>query len=247
MANAKDIAMLQENPSILVFGDGGTHKTHLLCGVPDIYNFDFDAGMAIARGRDVEYDTFKDAPQGWENYPDRGVYPWGTAWQKFIKKLNEIGKRIDEGERIPIGIDSLTTLSSICMNYVQKQDARRQSDVRRIQDWGAQIQLLEMVMDQLTSWPVPLIVTAHAQRNTNEVTQTTEILPLLTGKLAGKVGIYFDEVYYSTVKGKGDEKKFTLQTESSGLVKQVKTRYGVTDGTEASWKEVAKQIMPVAA
>jgi len=98
-------------------------------------------------------------------------------------------------------------------------------------------------MDQLTAWPVPLIVTAHAQRNTNAVSEMVEILPLLTGKLAGKVGIYFDEVYYATVKGTGENKKFALQTESYGLIKQAKTRYGVEDGTEASWEALRKQLM----
>ncbi len=243
MANAKDIADKAVAPKILIFGDGGTHKTFTLAGVPNIFVFDFDAGMSIVRGRDVEYQTFKDAPQSWNSYPERGIFPWGTAWAEFIKQLNIIGEKIDKGEMIPIGIDSLTTLSSICMYYIQKGDARRQSAPRRIQDWGAQIQLMEMVMDQLTAWPVPVIVTAHAQRNTNAVSEMVEILPLLTGKLAGKVGIYFDEVYYATVKGSGTEKKFALQTESYGLIKQAKTRYGVKDGTEASWEAVRKQLM----
>lgn len=243
MANAKDIAQKAVAPKILIFGDGGTHKTFTLAGVPNIFVFDFDKGMAIARGQDVEYETFKDAPQGWNSYPEQGVHQWGTAWGKFIEKINELGKRIDEGEMIPIGLDSLTTMSSICMYYIQKGDNRRQNAPRRIQDWGAQIQLMEMVMDQLTAWPVPLIVTAHAQRNTNAVSEMVEILPLLTGKLAGKVGIYFDEVYYSTVVGKGEDKKFVLQTESYGLIKQAKTRYGVKDGTEATWEAIREQLM----
>ena len=243
MANAKDIAQRAAAPKILIFGDGGTHKTFTLAGVPNIFVFDFDKGMSIVRGRDVEYETFKDAPQGWGAYPEKGIYPWGTAWGEFITRLNEIGKRIDEGDMIPIGLDSLTTLSNICMYYIQKGDGRRQNSPRRIQDWGAQIQLMEMVMDQLTAWPVPLIVTAHAHRNTNAISEMIEILPLLTGKLAGKVGIYFDEVYYSTVTGKGKSKKFVLQTESYGLIKQAKTRYGVLDGTEATWEAISKQLM----
>lgn len=243
MANAKDIG-LTETPKILVFGDGGTHKTYLASQVPGIFVFDFDKGMAVARGRDVQYETFKDAPQGGKVWEKEGIYAWGTAWPKFIDKLNQIGERIDEGEHIPLCLDSLTTLSNICMNYVQKGDNRKQSDVRRIQDWGAQIQLMEMVMDQLTAWPVPLIVTAHAQRNTNDLTETIEMLPLLTGKLAGKVGIYFDEVYYATVTGRGEKRKFVLQTESYGLVKQAKSRYGVRDQTPTEWEAVAKQLTP---
>ena len=240
MSNTKDLVGGENNPKILLVGDGGTHKTWFLTQIPNIFVFDFDKGMAIARGTNVEYQTFKDAPQKAKAMESQGIWSWGTAWPKFINKLNEIGERIDKGERIPIGIDSLTTMSAICMNYVQKGDGRKQEDARRIQDWGAQIQLMEMVMDQLTAWPVPLVVTAHIQRNTNDITETIEMLPLLTGKLAGKVGIYFDEVYYTQVKGKGDKKEFVLQTESYGLVKQAKTRYGVPDGTPTEWEVVKK-------
>lgn len=242
MANAKDISIDNPIPKILLFGDSGTHKTFFAAGCPNVHVFDFDGGMAIVRGMDVEYTTIKDAPKGFTVREDRGTYAWGTGWEQFIKKLNVIGERIDEGEFIPIAIDSLTTLSNLAMNYIKKQDGRRQQDPIRIQDWGGQTQLLEVVMDQLTSWPVPLIVTAHVQRNTNDLTETIEMLPLLTGKFAGKVGLYFDEVYYTTVSGKGDKKKFVLQTESYGLVKQAKTRYNVKDGTETNWESVISQI-----
>lgn len=244
MANAQEIPV-EENPSILIFGDSGTHKTFFLANMPGIHVFDFDKGMAIVRGQDVEYTTFKDAPRFGKAMPESGIHEWGTGWPKFIDYLNKIGVRIDKGERIPIGVDSLTTMSKVCMNYVLKGTGHTGSP--QIQHWGAQMDLMETVMDQLTAWPVPLIVTAHVQRNTNDLTETVEMLPLLTGKFAGKVGIFFDEVYYATVKGKGAEKKWILQTESYGLVKQAKTRYGVTDGIETEWKNVAPFFKPLVA
>lgn len=239
MANTKDLS-LEPHPSILVVGDSGTHKTHFVAGVPDIFVYDFDKGMAVARGRDVEFQTFKDAPKGSKVYnPDIGIYPWGKAWPQFIKHLNDLGAEVESPESPyrAIGLDSLTTLSNICMNYVLKSDGHL-GDSPHIQHWGAQIQLMEMVMDQLSAWPVTIVMTAHVQRNTNQVTEVIEHLPLLTGKLAGKVGIYFDEVWYTQVKGRGDKKQFTLQTESYGLYKQAKTRHGVPDGTETEWEAV---------
>lgn len=241
MANAKDIQG-EPNPSVLIMGDSGTHKTWLLCHVPKIFNFDFDGGMATVRGKDVEYETFKDAPIGGLKALKKteGFYTRGKAWPAFIKKLNEIGERIDNGERLPIGLDSLTTMANTCMNYVLDQAGH--AGAPQIQHWGAQIQLMETVMDQLTAWPVPLIVTAHLQRNTNDLTQVVEMLPLVTGKFAGKIGIYFDEVYLAKVKGQGDKREYIVQTESDSMAKQVKTRYNVKDGTKTEWAAIYAQI-----
>lgn len=235
-------ADIKENPypKILLVGDGGTHKTRFLGDVPGNYIFDFDAGMAINRDRSVEYDTIKDVPKGSKvTNPQKGLYPYGTAWAQFIRKLNEKGELIDKGKGPQaISCDSLTTLSSTCMNAILKNDDERESPA--IHNWGAQISYMERIMDQLTSWPVIFIATAHIQRNTNNVTEVVEQLPLLTGKLAGKIGIYFDEVWYCQVSGVGANKKFTLATESQGLIKQAKSRYGVPTGTETSWAAVKK-------
>src|SRR5688572_16160336 len=160
VANAKDIVG-EPNPSILLMGDGGTHKTWFLSHIPNVYVFDFDGGMAVVKGLDVQYDTFKDAPKGaGANLKalktTKGFYEHGKAWPAFIKKLNEIGEKIDNGEKIPLGLDSLTTMANCCMAYVLEQAGH--IGAPQIQHWGAQIQLLESVMDQLTAWPVPLVV-----------------------------------------------------------------------------------------
>lgn len=239
MSNANDLG-LNPTPSIMVVGDSGTHKTYFLTTIPGIFIFDFDKGMAIARGRDVEFQTFKDAPHGSKvTSKEHGIYPWGQAWPAFILRLNQLGETVDKGELRPIGLDSLTTLSDICMNYVLRETNSKGPP--QIQHWGAQIELMKTVLDQMTAWPVLFAATAHVQRNTNEVTQIVEQLPLLTGKLAGKAGLYFDEVWFTQVKGKSaTDRQFVLQTESYGMVKQAKTRYGVPDGLEATWQAVEK-------
>jgi len=240
MANAKDLAD-NPNPRVLLIGDSGTHKTFFLTTVPGIYLFDFDKGMAVARGRDVEYDTFKDAPIGGRTAPDEGIYRYGEAWPAFVKRLNKIGRDIDKGTWTrPIGLDSLTTMANSAMAYVLNSTGHTGNP--QLQHWGSQMNLLETVMDQLNSWPVPLFVTAHIQRNTNDLTQVVEYLPLVTGKLAGKISLYFDEVYYAEVKGRGKDKEFYLLTESDAMHKQAKTRYGVPSGTETFWPTVEAAI-----
>lgn len=250
MANAKDISSSTAEASILVVGDSGTHKTYFLGTVPDIIIYDFDAGMAINRGKDLEYHTFKDAPFGVKvpkSLAERGVYPWGTAWPAFVDHMNNVtGKQIDEGRMRPIGIDSLTTLSNIAMNYVLKGGNKKPSDSKTFGDWGQQIGLVETVMEQLTSWPVMLIATAHIQRDTNQMMETVEMLPLLTGKLAGRIALYFDEVWYTDVRKAKDaaaRPTFHIQSHSSGMIKQAKTRYDVPSGTELDWGKVGSFIV----
>ena len=232
------------NPSILIIGDSGTHKTWFAGSCPKPYIFDFDAGVSILRDvPGVEYDTFKDAPQKSKAVsPEHGIYKWGSAWPAFINRLNEIGETIDKGTcpYLTLSLDSVTTMADICMNYVLFSDSPTYTGGIQVQHWGSQIQLLSKVFDQLSSWPLIKVVTAHIQRNTNDLTQVTEMLPLITGKLAGKMPIYFDEVYYTTV-GKGEDGKriFKLTTEGTSMMKQAKSRFGVPDGTEAKWSAVA--------
>ena len=242
MANTKDLK-LSPFPSILIIGDSGTHKTRFLGGVPGIYVVDTDRGMAINRDRSVEYDTFKDAPYG-ATFPtnimkNEGIYPWGKAWTEFVKKMDQIGMLIDKGEGPKaIAIDSLTTLGNICMNYVLSESGSKGPP--QIQHWGAQTQHLEVVMDRLSAWPIMFICTAHIQRDENKITEGgREYLPLTTGKFAGKVGIYFDDVWYTKAgKGTDGKRQFTIITESDSTYKQAKTRYNIPSGTILDWKNV---------
>lgn len=239
--------------SILIVGDSGTHKTFFLGGCPKPFIFDFDKGLAILRDQEFDYATFKDAPYGSKVVnKDKGIYEWGTAWPAFLVKLNQFGAEVEKGlcPYETLGFDSLTTLSMICMNFVLKQNGRTPTEGPRIQDWGAQIGLLETVMDQLTSWTAFIkVVTAHIQRDTNLITQSVEKLPLVTGKLAGKVSIYFDEVWFADVKADNVDaakRTFYLKTVSDATFRQAKSRFGVPNETPTTWAAVSKYISPVA-
>lgn len=254
MPNAKD-KKANPTPSILLVGDGGTGKTRFIATCPQPYVYDTDNGMTSVAGSDVQYDTFKDAPYGVKVGPRQkaeGIYEWGTAWPAFIKHLNtNIAEKLEtlkEGESLPFklyGLDSLTTLAMICMNYVLKESGKTGKSQPEVQHWGMQLRLLEVVMDQLTALPVPLVVTAHIKRDNNLVTENTELLPLVGGQLSGKIGIYFDEVWYTerkSIPAKGTEPAriiTTIKTDAVGLYKQAKSRHNIPSGTEARWSIVA--------
>jgi hypothetical protein len=179
--------------------------------------------------------------------PDEGIYAWGTAWEHFQKRLNEIGEMIDKGTcpYATLVLDSLTTWGNIALDYVLKNSGHKASDPVDPGRWGMQMGLMETVIDQLTAWPLNLVVLAHIQRDTNMVTQNVEHLPLITGKLAGKIGVYFTDVVYTDIKGEGANAKFIMHTEKSAMRRQSKSQSGIPTGTETKFSELKKYVRMV--
>lgn len=243
MASSADLK-ISSTPSFLIIGDGGTEKTRFAVQAPKPLVYDHDGGLISTRDLpDYEFETFKDAPHGSKSISkERGIYAWGTAWPAFIDHLNKQWDAIEKGEwpYETLVIDSLTTLTAICMNYVLKGTGKGPKDAITLPEWGSQLRLMESLMEQLAAWPVRLIVTAHIKRDTNETMATIEYLPMITGQLAGRIGIYFDEVYYTNPKGKGSDRKVTFITEATGLYKQAKSRHNVPNESLNNWNAIQK-------
>ena len=241
MPNAKDLTKSPDT-SILLIGDGGTHKTYFLRTCPKpIYVFDFDNGMAINAGEDMEYDTYKELPKGVT--PVKGgtlkMYEYGTAYPAFTQKLNEIGAMIDKGTcpYKTIGLDSLTMLGDIMQTYILKQNNRSEM---QINDWGALLSNLSNLFGQFTAWPLVKVLTAHIKRDENQITGATEQLPLIPGQAAGKLPVYFDEVYFTEVIQKADKTtQWVLKTKATPTRRQAKSRkYNVPDDTPTDYSAI---------
>ncbi len=250
MPSTSDVLIKPSSASILVIGDSGTRKTRFISTLPKPYVFDFDKGVAsLSDTPGITYDTFKDAPyEHGTTMLAEGIYPYGTAWTAFHKKLNEVGAMIDKGTcpYEAICLDSMTLLSEIAMNNVLKTDGKP-GQQPQIQHWGAQTRALGSLMDQLTSWPqVIKYATCHIQRTENDLTKTVELLPLLTGKFAGKISVYFDEVYFAEVKTEGVAPHITYKpifnTAATSVRRQAKSRWNVPDGTVQDWPTIVKLV-----
>lgn len=243
MANAKDIQP-EGNSSILLIGDSGTHKTFFLGTCPKPYIFDFDNGMLVNRGKDIEYDKFIDAPKGGKAKPDQGIYEYGTGWMSYIKKVNEIGALMDKGicPFETLGLDSLTMMADLCMNFILKTNNR---DAPTQGDWGAFLKAMKTTVQQLNSWPIQVVLTAHIKRDMNDLTQTIEKLPLISGQFSGLVSVLFNEVYFAeaAADAKGNM-RFWLVTQQTINIKQAKSTLGVPTGTETSYPAIAKYFDP---
>ena len=239
-------------PSILLVGESGSHKTYFIGTTPKPFMFDFDKTKRVLAGKNVEFATFRDAPYGSKVVnPDKGIYKYGDAYPRFHEKLNEIGALMEKGT-CPfetLAIDSLTFLGNIVLSHVLVNNSgNNKMAVLNNQNsidqglWGTQMRILETIFDQLTSWDIIKVVTAHVQKDTNTVLDSIEKLPYVTGKLAGKIGGYFDEVWYTSTEGMGDAQKFVLRTNKDKIMAQAKSPSGVPDKTATDWASVAPYL-----
>lgn len=233
MANAKDIDSSAGN--ILVIGDGGTWKTRFLASIPGIYIFDFDKGMASARGQDVNYDTYKDLDREvkvTDFLKKQGLYDFGKGWDAFYTKFKEIMVQVEKGTGPKaIGFDSLTMMSFLAVNKILLDTGHKSPHQGT---WGAHHEYFKTIFSMATALPVRFVCTAHIHRDTNDLTQTVEKLPLLAGKLAGLIPVFFDEVYYTEQKGDG----FVIRTKQTPQLKQAKSRWNVKDETDLTWEKI---------
>lgn len=272
--NAADIKV-DEGGSFLLVGDGGTHKTFFISTCPrPSYTFSFDkGGMNVNRGKDwMDYDEFKEVPR---IYPGsvteqkkqgelykltdaekaNGWYEWGTAWPAFLKKLNDMGRSIDRGEckYKTFGLDSITTLSDAVTSFIKKGNATSENPEGEYKDgrqfWGEYLNKMSLFFDQFSSWPVNKVVTAHVKRDDNLLAGTIEKLPLISGQFGGKIGIYFDEVYYTEVKvenvGTPPVKKetFTFRCHQDGTIKMAKSRkFNLPDGLPTDFNAIMEWV-----
>lgn len=253
MPNTKD-DRASAYPSLLLIGESGSHKTYFIGTCPKPFMFDFDKTKRVLAGKNVEYATYRDAPYGSKIFnPAKGIYQFGHAYPAFLLRLNEIGLMMEKGTcpYESLAMDSLTFFSSIVLNYVLINNSASNKDkVLANQNnidqglWGLQMRLIESVFDQLTAWDIIKVVTAHVQKDTNTVLDTVEKLPYVTGKLAGKIGGYFDEVWYTGTEGAAPNERFVLRTQKDRILAQAKSPSGVPDKTETDWAKVAPYLFP---
>lgn len=261
MPNAADIKP-DEGTSFLLVGNKGTHKTWFVgtCPTP-AYVFDLDNGMAVHAGRpDIDFDSFKEIARAragtkglkaedkltltdWQKA--QGWYEWGTAWPAILNKLNEIGRSMDAGtcKYKTIAFDSLTTLTDVALTYIMKEHADPTNPDGLFKDgrqmWRPFLHNMSVLFGQFTSWPITKVLTAHIKKDENLIEGTVEKLPLVPGQFAGKVGIYFDEVYYTDAK----DGKFTFKCQQGSMEKMAASRkYNLPNGLETDFRVILKTI-----
>ena len=175
-----DMSMVDLPPIYgLVWGSSGVGKTHFIGSCPKpIYIFDWDRGLLTLRGKEgIEYDT----------YMKEG------GWTQSLAQLTKLEK---DCPYATVGIDSISTMQDAAMSRLIQVGGKKEMDLK---EWG---RLIESMRDLFLRFRIltekhgcNVIVTAHDQVVKDEMSGAVQLKPLIVGKLAGKLPLFFDEVY----------------------------------------------------
>ena len=143
----------------------------------------------------------------------------GTIAQQFLAHLSDFKCECCDKSWGPVdafdhtrvfALDSLSGLNAIAFQTVVGINP-----VRTLPQWGAAIGFEELVINTLLSSVPFVVVTAHTQRTTNQVTGALHIGPETLGqKYSDSIGKNFDEV----IRAHRDGQRFLWSTLESGAI-----------------------------
>lgn len=211
MMNLANENVLSAHSRVLIMGDSGTGKTHFVGTMPKPFIADFDRGLTTLLGKDVKAVAY--SKEGWQDFKNE------------VERWRKQGPCYDCETFV---LDSLTMAAEAAMYHVLKKNGRL-SGQPTIADWGEAIREVKDVLDWVTTLACNVAVTAHIQLEKDEILGDIQYRPLIFGKdLPARLGIWFDEVYATTVQttivqGKS-ESKYRLQVRPDGRNKMIKSR-----------------------
>ena len=206
--------------NVLTFGDSGAGKTIFAAGFPGpVHFFDFDlkvsSAAAFYKGKpELEEITYDQFPLDKDTLGDAG--------HKLNDELGKLKKLAKSGD-FPyktIVFDSLTTMSDRMMEYIMKENPGIKRNITKgaqapaLQDYGLFRIFMKRFIGEILSFPCNVVMTAHIEVKTDEQTGALLRQPMLTGKLAAELPIYFEEVYRAYVEGEGEKRKYMAQTQA---------------------------------
>lgn len=214
LINLKTTPVAALHSRILIMGDSGTGKTHFIGTMPKPFVADFDRGVATLSGKDVKAVMY--SKEDWQTFKDE-VQRWRKDGPKYGCET--------------FCLDSLTMASEAAMFHVLKKNGRAAGQPT-IADWGEAIREVKDALDWITTLNCHVLVSAHNQLEKDEMLGDIQYRPLIFGKdLPARLGIWFDEVYSTTVTTTLKEGQavtnYRLQVKPDARNKMIKSRMNV--------------------
>jgi len=205
----------------LIYGDKGAGKTTLLrTARRPILVDSFDPGGGRVLIDEVEKGGII-VDSRWES--DNPKEP--TAW---VLWLAEMDRREKQGMFDYLGtycLDSITTLQMVSMNRILKDrnraDGIPETGKGKENDYVMSQAAIERIVERILGLHCDTIFTAHPDLREDEGSKRKFIGPMLTGAMAMRLPLLFDEMYYAKAEivheKEGDKKKYSLLTTNDGL------------------------------
>lgn len=186
LKTAKDME-LTKHLKYLFYGAKGGGKTWLAGEFNQEGNvlfLDFDDGISTVMGWDnVYYLQYIRTPTSKRLY------------HKLMRDRKKIEEIIREKEIVTVVADSFTTLAEIVLDGVMADQGKAREYVSQ-PEWGQQMNRMIEFITWLHTLETNVICNFHEQLIKDENVGKVWCLPLITGKLAYRIGIYFSELYH---------------------------------------------------
>ena len=229
---------LEQNKTVkvLLYGDSGTGKTCFASGFPrPLHYCDFDGKVTSALNFLHSQDQDADGITVDQYLSSKATSP-GHDFNVDMGKLHKLALSGDFPYET-IVIDSLTTFSDLMMNYLMKMNP----GVKRVvtqgvqipsqQDYGIARIFFKETISKIISFPCNVVFTAHIQIKEDKVTGELLRVPMIAGKLATELPIFFEEVYRTFVRDDKymaqtrADRKFNCRTQIPGLPAEIELDY----------------------
>jgi len=223
----------------LIYGDSGSGKTVMAASFPGpIEYWDFDGKVSSA----AQFYKNDKAKLDSINVTSFNKFPKETRIAEWEKKAREVDAAKKSGT-LPfktLVLDSLTTFSnSMLDDYIHRSQRgikRALADIPAMQDYQLLDKHLTQIISGLLALDCHVVMIGHMQVEKDESTGVILRQPLMAGKFAAKLPIYFDEVYVSKVTSSG---QYVLQTQSDGTYK-CRTQRGLPKEIPTSFDSIIK-------
>ena len=210
--------------TVLVYGGAGTGKTRFAGTFPSPVFIDLDKGMRSLKSAGIAVD-----------YEDYEGVPRQRVFDEVLKSITSLSK---DPKYDTIVLDSLTTFAEYAMDsvlFLNKKLGAKPS----LPDYGQQAVKIKETITELRRTGKNVILIAHEQLQKDELSGRIWGLPLVTGKLAHNIGVYFDEIYHSEVTQVKGISKYRLVTRPSGLF-NARTRLAIPEYIDPDYSELIK-------
>ena len=222
MPNTRDAAALAHH-RFLMLGDTGSGKTAQFCTLPGrkfMYIFDANS-IPTLRGQDVDYEMFLPADLNLDvtslsaDKKGAGKKIMGQVKSEVYTDWERDFSGRDFSKYDVIGFDSITTFLDLIMDYVLTINGRPGQWPNQ-DDYGPQMVTFTNVMRSINSLGKTLYCTGHLEYNQDGLTKKIYRMPIMTGRLKGKIPLLFSDILGTTHEVDKDGKdQYLLQTKPS--------------------------------